>query len=180
MFNGGKEYEKLAKNLVEFSVDLKKGERVLLNAVDVPDDMIVALLHAIDSRGGIPVVRLQSNKISRALNKILGKDQMESFRDVALDVIKKMDAFIAIRGGNNIFYQSDIPHEQRIMIDGVMRPVHDWRVKNTKWVILRWPTDGFAQQAKMSTDAFEEFFFRVCTLDYAKMIPGMEALTRRM
>ena len=33
-----------------------------------------------------------------------------------------------------------------------------------------------AQQAGMSTEAFEDFYFRVCTLDYRRMAPGMKAL----
>jgi aminopeptidase len=37
-----------------------------------------------------------------------------------------------------------------------------------------------AQQATMSTEAFEDFYFRVCTLDYARMKPGMKALSELM
>jgi aminopeptidase len=37
-----------------------------------------------------------------------------------------------------------------------------------------------AQQAGMSTEAFEEFYLRVCTLDYARMKPGMKALADLM
>jgi aminopeptidase len=62
------------------------------------------------------------------------------------------------------------------LITGKMRRVMDWRINKTKWVVLRWPTPSMAQQAQMSTEAFEEFFFRVCTLDYARMTPGMKAL----
>ncbi len=61
-----------------------------------------------------------------------------------------------------------------------MRPVIDHRVKKTKWVVLRWPTSSMAQQAGMSTEAFEDFYFRVCLLDYEKMIPGMAALKARL
>jgi aminopeptidase len=61
-----------------------------------------------------------------------------------------------------------------------MRPVLDHRVNKTKWVVLRWPTSSMAQQAKMSTEGFADFYFRVCTLDYSRMIPGMEALRRAM
>jgi aminopeptidase len=32
----------------------------------------------------------------------------------------------------------------------------------------------------MSTEAFEDFYFRVCTLDYRRMAPGMRALARLM
>jgi aminopeptidase len=180
MLRNGERYEKLAKMLVEFSINLQRGERVLVSNVDIPDDMTISLIQAIHRRGGVPFLRLQSNKITRAQNKILSEEAFTSIGEVSLDEMKKMHAFIALRGGNNAFYQSDVPQEQRIMIDRIMRPVQDWRIQRTKWVILRWPSDGFAQQAKMSTDDFEEFFFQVCTMDYSKMEKGMAALKKRM
>jgi aminopeptidase len=61
-----------------------------------------------------------------------------------------------------------------------MRPVQDQRVKKTKWVVLRWPTPSMAQLAGMSTEAFEDFYFEVCTLDYRKLQPGMKALKALM
>ncbi|MDR1890911.1 MAG: aminopeptidase [Puniceicoccales bacterium] len=180
MLRNDERYEKLAKTLVEFSINLQRGERVLVNNIDIPDDMTIALIQAIHRRGGVPFLRLQSNKIARAQNKILSEEAFASISEVSLDEMKKMHAFIALRGGNNAFYQSDVAQEQRIMIDRIMRPVQDWRVRKTKWVILRWPSDGFAQQAKMSTDEFEEFFFKVCTMDYSKMEAGMASLKKRM
>ncbi|MDR2603015.1 MAG: aminopeptidase [Puniceicoccales bacterium] len=180
MLKNDERYEKLARTLVEFSINLQKGERVLVNSVDIPDDMTIALIQAIHDRGGVPFLRSQSNKIARAQNKILSEEAFASIGEVSLDEMKKMQAFIAFRGGNNAFYQSDVAQEQRMMIDRIMRPVQDWRVQKTKWVILRWPSDGFAQQAKMSTDEFEDFFFRVCTMDYSRMEMGMAFLKKRM
>ena len=37
-----------------------------------------------------------------------------------------------------------------------------------------------AQLAGMSTEAFEDFYFDVCTLDYRKLQPGMKALKALM
>jgi aminopeptidase len=37
-----------------------------------------------------------------------------------------------------------------------------------------------AQLAGMSTEAFEDFYFNVCTLDYEKLQPGMKALKQLM
>ena len=90
--------------------------------------------------------------------------------------MKKMDAYIAIRGSNNITELSDVPPEQMKLVAKKMRPVNDQRVKKTKWVVLRWPTPSMAQLAGMSTEAFEDFYFDVCTLDYRKLQPGMKAL----
>jgi aminopeptidase len=61
-----------------------------------------------------------------------------------------------------------------------LRPALNYRINKTRWVVLRWPTPSMAQQAQMSTEAFAEFFFRVCTLYYGAMIPGMKALKALM
>jgi aminopeptidase len=94
--------------------------------------------------------------------------------------MKKMDAYIAIRGSHNITEMSDVPDERQQLIMAKMRPVLDWRINKTKWVVLRWPTPAMAQQAQRSTEAFEEFYFKVCTLDYGRMAPGMRALKTLM
>ena len=94
--------------------------------------------------------------------------------------MKKMDAYIALRGSNNITELSDVPLEKMKLMAKKMRPVQDHRVKKTKSVVLRWPTASMAQLAGMSTEAFEEFYFDACTLDYRKLQPGMKALKALM
>jgi aminopeptidase len=58
--------------------------------------------------------------------------------------------------------------------------VLDHRVKKTKWCVLRWPSPSMAQQAGMSTEAFEKFYFDVCLLDYKALIPAMNNLKKLM
>ena len=91
-----------------------------------------------------------------------------------------MQAYIAVRGSNNVFENSDLPTEDMKLANKALKPVLDWRVQKTKWCILRWPTPSMAQQAKMSTEAFENFFFDACCMDYSKMTEGMTALEKRM
>ncbi len=42
------------------------------------------------------------------------------------------------------------------------------RVPKTKWVVLRFPTPSMAQLANTSIEAFEDFYFNVCNIDYQK------------
>jgi aminopeptidase len=56
----------------------------------------------------------------------------------------------------------------------------NYRVNKTRWVVLRWPTPSMAQAAGMSTEAFENFYFDVCTMDYRKMAKAMIPLHKRM
>jgi aminopeptidase len=73
---------------------------------------------------------------------------------------------------------SDVHHDKLQMVNAFyFKPVHlEQRVKHTKWVVLRWPTSSMAQQAGMSTEAFEDFFFDVCLCDYPKMSKAMDNL----
>jgi aminopeptidase len=96
--------------------------------------------------------------------------------------MEDMDAYIGIRGGANTYENSDVASENmRTYMTEYSQPVHhDIRVSKTKWVILRYPNPSFAQLAGMSTEAFEDFYFNVCTLDYSKMNRAMDPLKKLM
>ncbi|HEY4283550.1 MAG TPA: aminopeptidase [Chthoniobacterales bacterium] len=169
-------FDKLAKILVEYSIALKRKENVLIETFDVPDEMTIALVHAVRNAGGTPFAQIQRARVSRALALGATERQLSFAADHELSRMKKMHAYIAIRGSNNITELSDVPVGQLKLLAKKMRPVQDQRVKKTKWVVLRWPSPSMAQLASMSTEAFENFYFDVCTLDYRKMRPGMLAL----
>lgn len=173
-------FEKLAEGLTAFSTELKKGERVLIDAFDIPDAMVIALVRATRARGAHPYVQIHRARVTREL--MLGADEAQygPHADVELARMKKMDAYIALRGSENIFEASDVPAQRVQLVSRLMKPVLDHRVGKTKWVVLRWPSPSMAQQAGMSTEKFEDFYFQVCTLDYARMIPGMKALADLM
>jgi aminopeptidase len=173
-------FDKLAKLLVEYSTRLKRNEKVLIEAFDVPDEMAIALIRATRKAGAIPFLQVQRAKIGRELALRASDRQLNLAAQHELARMKKMDAYIALRGSNNITELSDVPMKQMQLIMKKMRPVQDQRVKKTKWVVLRWPTSSMAQLAAMSTEAFEDFYFEVCTLDYRKLQPGMKALKALM
>jgi aminopeptidase len=173
-------FDKLAKLLVEYSTRLKRNETVLVEAFDVPDEMPIALICAIRRVGAIPLVQIQRAQVTRALNIGAPDRQLKLIASHELARMKKIDAYIALRGSNNITELSDVPAKQMQLAARRMRPVQDQRVRKTKWVVLRWPTPSMAQLAGMSTEAFEDFYFEVCTLDYQKLQPGMKALKALM
>ena len=169
-------YLKLAKVLTGFSTNLQKGERVLIDAFDIPQAMVIALVRAARDLGAIPYVNIQNACISRELVNGLDAEQFETQATWELARMQKMDAYIAVRGSNNIFEMSDVDPAKVSHVMKAMKDVLDYRVNKTKWVILRWPTPAMAQQAMLSTESFEDFFFRVCTQDYSRMVDGMKTL----
>lgn len=173
-------FDQLAKGLVGFSTALKKGERVLIDAFDVPDAIVISLIRATRAVGAHPYVNLHRARITREITLGAAEEQIAPHAEIELARMQKMDAYIALRGSDNIFEASDVPPDRVQLVSRLMKPVLDHRVSKTRWVVLRWPTSSMAQLAGKSTEEFEEFYFRVCTLDYSRMTPGMKALADLM
>jgi aminopeptidase len=167
---------KLAEVLIGFSTNLQKVEKVLIDAIDVPSEIVVALIRSARSKGAFPFVNLQTNVITRELLRDAEEDQYRTFSKFELVRMSAMDAYVALRGSHNITEFADVNPDKMHLTTHLMKPVLDYRLNKTKWVVLRWPTPATAQLAGMSTEAFEDFYFEVCTLDYARLKPGMKAL----
>ena len=170
----------LARQLVRHSTYLKKGERVLLDLHDVPDAVGIALIREARARGAVPFVRCHQGRIAREMAMGATEPQYDVIAKHLLAEMKDMDAYIAVRGSDNINELADVPLKNMGMLMGHMRPVIDYRVKKTKWCVLRWPSPAMAQQAGMSTEAFEDFYFNVCLHDYKGMLPAMKRLRKMM
>lgn len=170
--------KELADLLVGYSCDVQNEENVLIEAFDIPESFVILLIKAVRNRGGNPFVSIKSNRISRELYSNGNDAQIEFSGDYEAFRMKKMDAYIGVRGSDNITEMSDVaPDDMKRYQTRWGKKVHsEIRVPGTKWVVLRWPTPSMAQQAGMSTEAFEDFYFDVCTLDYKKMADAQTAL----
>lgn len=175
-------YEKLADVLVNHSTKIQPGENALIEAIDIPDNMVIALIRAIRKAGGRPMVTVKKNVLQRELIKDTDAITMENIATIEAKRMENVQAYFGLRGSYNIAELSDItPDKMALYEEHWLKPVHfKIRVPKTKWVVLRWPTPSMAQQAQTSTEAFENFYFDVCTLDYDKMARASEALKNLM
>lgn len=176
--------EKLAYNLVNYSCRLKKGENVLIKVYGEGEErsLVMAIIQEVYKVGANPFVWNHDPEIMRELLKKCNEEQIKTWGESDLMLMKKMDAYIGVWGGNNNAENSSIKEENyKIYEKFYLDPVHmHQRVKNTKWVVLNYPTSSMAQQASMSTDEFEDFYFKVCNLDYSKMDKAMDNLVSLM
>ncbi|MDA1275353.1 MAG: aminopeptidase [Verrucomicrobia bacterium] len=173
-------YKKLAKMLVEYSAALKKGDRVLLDMIDVPDEFSVELVRAVRAVGAVPLVEVRHTRITREILRDTNQTHAALIRDIEMFRMKRMQAYIAIRGSANANEAADVASDRMALFSKILRPVLNYRVNKTRWCVLRWPTPSMAQAANMSTEAFEDFYFDVCTMNYRKMAKAMMPLEKRM
>ncbi len=174
--------EILAKNLVNYSCEVKPGERVLIETKGFELPLTKALVKEVYKAGGLPFVTVKNDEIARAILNECSEEQIKLMADFELARMKEMDAYIGIRAGDNSNELSDVPPDKLTLYSKLfVMPVHmEQRVNYTKWVVLRYPNSAMAQMAEMSTEAFEDFYFKVCNLDYSKMSRAMDSLVRLM
>ncbi|AEI41135.1 aminopeptidase [Paenibacillus mucilaginosus] len=174
--------KELAHNLVRYSVNLQPGENILIEAIGLRDqELTKCIIEEVYAAGGHPFVEYRDPAVTRAL--MLG-GSLELYRQMAeieVERMKKMQAYLGIRSGDNITETSDVPEDKlKLYFKEYQRPVTDQRVNHTKWTIMRYPNASMAQLANTSTEAFEDFYFRVCNLDYSKMSAAMDSLVELM
>ncbi len=174
--------EKMAEIILSYSVDLKAGENVLIEVFDSGEDLAAALIKEAYRMGAKPFLSVKNRRLMRELFLGTSVEHMSQLAGYETVRMKDMQAYVGIRGALNASDWSDVPGEKmNIYQSRWFKTVHsEIRVPKTKWVVMRYPNNCMAQMANMSTEQFEDFYFNVCTLDYAKMSKAMEPLVEMM
>jgi aminopeptidase len=172
----------LAKNLINYSVELKEGERILIELSGLEIPLARALVGEAYEAGAQPFLNITHHTLQREILKGLSVEQAQSQAKWEVARMQDIQAYIGIRAGENINELADVPADKmQIYLSHYSKPLHsEQRVKHTRWCVLRYPNPSMAQLAEMSTEAFEDFYFKVCNLDYSKMSRAMDPLKERM
>ncbi|MFO0957045.1 MAG: aminopeptidase [Isosphaeraceae bacterium] len=176
-------WDQLAEILIRHSTRLEPGETLLVECFDLEDDALPRLLvQKAAALGAYPLVETKSTRILRELVRNASEPQMKALGAVEGFRMERVQAYIALRGSKNASEMADVAAAQLDLYNAhYLKPVHfEQRIKRTKWCVLRLPGPGMAQQAGMSTEAFEDFYFRVCNVDYARLEKAMRPLVERM
>jgi len=174
--------QQLAEVLIGHSLRVKPGDKVFLEAFDIPPEATACLVRSLAAAGALPVVETRHNRVLRELYSNATEEQMRLIGGIELERMRQMDGYVGLRGGPNPTEFADVPSDRMALYQRHWwKPVHsDQRCSHTRWVVLRWPGAAMAQMAAMSTDQFEDFYFRVCCFDYGRLERAVEPLRRRM
>lgn len=173
----------LANNLVHYSMEVKKGDKVYIHYIgESTKELARQLVKEVYTAGGVPFVHYTDTTIQREVLLNCTEEQMSLMAKIDAAEMDKMDCYVGVRGTDNIAELADVPEDKMKLYETYYQtPVHhDIRVKKTRWVVLRYPNPSMAQLANMSHEAFEDFYFKVCNLDYSKMGKAMENLVEYM
>lgn len=173
----------LARMLVGYSVKARPGDLVYIH-VSGTDALSLgaACVEETTRAGAAPYLHFTDAEIQRKFLHTASEEVLTRLAQFELKQMQDATCYIGIRGSQNIFESSDVPRENQDRYNRIIvKPVHlEERIKRTRWVVLRYPTESFAQMANRSTEAFRDFFYDVCLVDYAQMKKDVEPLRQRM
>ncbi|WP_309120637.1 aminopeptidase [Paenibacillus sp.] len=171
---------RLARNVVTYSLNVQPGEKVLIAALDVKDmNAVSAFVEEVHRAGGLAFVEITDYSVLRKL-QIGGTDaQFEADASYKLARVKEMDAVVQLLGEENVSEYADIPAERRNAYQRAFRPVTE-ETHRKRWTLFNYPSKAYAQLAGMSTEAYTDFLFKTCTMDYRGMSEAMKPLAALM
>ncbi len=168
---------KLADLLVNYSLAVKKGEKVLIQDTGVELPFMKALVDAVYDAGGMPFTTLREKSLERSVLMRATREQLELQASFERARMEAMDCYIGFTSWRNLSSLSDVPPERMEDYNAtIWKKVHIECRLGKRWVVLRYPSASMAQMASMSEDAFEDWFMDVCVLDYSKMSKAMDPL----
>ena len=172
----------LAEVLVDYSTRVTKGDVVFISASGSESIPLVKEIYALCLARGAKYVEyaFQISEIDRHFYNGATDSQLAYFPQHKLDFMKEVSVYIAISAAENSMVMAQANQANMIAWSKTVRPLVDWRVKNTRWVITRFPTHGAAQEAKMSLEEYEDYLFSACCIDWEVESRKQEKLKRLM
>ncbi len=166
-----KRWHQLADLLVNWAVEVKPGEKVMIAMHEVETlDMTIAVYRSVIKAGGFPQVQFFSDYLRREVLKNGNLDQVNWIPEIEAYGMQWADVYFGLRGAHSLYEFSDIPTDRLSMNQRAMGKVSNLRWDHPRWVLVRVPNESFAQQAKIPYETMLDMFFDSSLLDYEKEV----------
>ncbi len=173
----------MAKMIIKHSIKIKKGELIYIEA-NGKDTLCLMeeVIKEATKAGAVPFYYFNDDELIKSFLESASEAQIKKHTQLHADIMKKADAYVAIRGSDNIFAMSDLSDKKMAMYNSIYaQMVHfEQRIPHTRWCVMRYPNDTMASLSKMSTSQFEDFYFNACLTDYNKMEKAQKPLVKLM
>lgn len=175
-------WDKYAEVLVDYSVDVQKGDLVQIRGTSVyTKDLVKAVFKRVLEKGGHPLVRTSIEDMSDTFIKLASDEQLDYVDPISKLEYETVDKFISIGGPMNTKTMAHADMKKLARRGKATKALSEVLMKRSaegtaKWVIADVPTHALAQEAKMSFDEYSEFLFKSCYLDLDDPVAKLKEL----
>lgn len=162
----------LARQFMGNAVNVASGDNVWIEYVgDEAKPLAQACMQEAVNAGGKGFMYNSSGVQIAAILKAAGDsdDALEKEGARRYELMKTMNGYIRICDENDVNL-AGIPLDDMRRYQGlVMEKATNHRVRYTNWLVVDSPSKAFAKACGMSLKKFEEFYLKVCLVDYNRM-----------
>lgn len=163
-----KRWDALASILVNYSIGVKPGDRVLITMMETETEPLARACYREAVRaGGYPFIEYQSAYLEKDLMLHGTMDQVEWVNEMCLKGMDWADCYIGLRGARNPYEWGGIPGARLSAHKRSLGRVSAER-NRTRWVLTRVPNEAFAQQSRMPLEDMMDFYFNSTLVDWEK------------
>lgn len=161
---------KLAGILVNHSMKVKKGERVLIgSSSELAKPLVLEVYKKVLKAGGHPSVNIAFEETANIFYSMASKEQLLYFPKAKFFEAKNVDCVVNIRAAVNKKALSNIDSKAISMRSKVLMPIQEEIVNRKRWVICNFPTNALAQETDMSLEEYEDFLYTATNINWEKV-----------
>lgn len=160
-------YQQLAHILVDQCVEATKGQTVWIRALG-PSSLILAreVYKAVVRAGALPLYDIHDDAVTAFFYKYASTEQLNHKPETAQFFAKKADKIITLVAEENKGELADADPKKVLDRSKLMRPVKEL-IMSKPWVLSYVPTAAMAQDARMSLEDFEDYYFASTLRDWS-------------
>ena len=167
MHSTDKRWKQLGDLLVNYSVEVKPGERVMIAMTELEAYPLVQTVHeSAIKAGAYPQVQLLSEALRHSLLRYGNEDQLRWLPEIEAYGMEWADVYFGLRGAHNLHEHWDIPADRLSTNQTTMGKVSSLRWEKTRWCLVRVPGADLAQQAETDFVTLTDMFFNACLMDW--------------
>lgn len=176
--------EKLADLLVNYSVQVRPGDRVAIRGTTTAEPLIKPLIASILKAGGHPFPMLEPSDIDPVFYQYASNDQLDYVPEPARYIFENYEVIISLIAARNTRALSNVHPEKMVRrgraFEGLLNTLMERSAKEElRWTVTLFPTDAHAQDAEMSLDEYEDFVYNACMPDMNDPIGYWKAISSK-
>lgn len=162
--------QKYADLLVNYSVSIQPGERVLIKAPIIAEPLVREIYRETLKAGGIPVTDFEFQGQHRFLLEHGQGEQLQYVSPVYIEAVEQYEAYIFVRGTENHSEMATTSQKEKSKLyrdaHAPYRETYFQRTatRDLKRTLCEYPTHGSAQLAGMAFEEYQDFIFNACNL----------------
>jgi aminopeptidase len=156
---------KLARILVDYSIEAGEGDQVLVSAEVGAGPLIGALYARLLQVGATPVTQISLPGMQELFFEHAQELHYQEIPQVTRAIYEGVDAQIGIRAPSNTRALANVDPEKLQALQTRNKPLSEMTLEKDRWVLTLFPTEALAQEAHMSLSEYQEFAFEAMGLN---------------